>query len=601
MNIKRDKHSKPTKVLDFPQLQLPRLKSLTSWSAIVIGGYFFMILLAMIRVKMPVYQLAFGQETSLFYKLVVWLGGSGFLYLWYAILKRESALYAALSGIIMALALVLIWETPKNVYLTVGIMAMVAISYLFLNHTTEFDDQQSTFTKKAFYVAMGAVFIIVVLAISNATIARYRGYGSSTYDFGIFTQMFEYMRTTGLPNTTIERNYFLSHFAVHFSPIYYLLLPGYMVFDQPEYLLVTQALAVAAVFIPTYKLARHYQMSYRTSALIAIAAMLLPALIAPTFFDFHENKFLTLLLLWVFYLYEKKSYKTMFLFVILSMFVKEDAPIYIGIFGVYVALARGQWRLGGGIFAFALTYFFAVTAGMHAWGLGIMDERFSNYQLPGESGLLVVFKNILYNPMYFVQSLFSEKKMQYILFTMGPLIFMPLVTKKWRRYVLLLPIVVNLMTTYPYQYEIYFQYTYAIAAFFLYGTIQNIGDLKPQWQQKVATLMVVFAIAFTFTATGDTFISYPRNYKNSIDQVELTNSALAMLPRNKTIATDTYFSPQLYRHKVLYENPAPMDADFVLIDLRQDPTSFEEKTKQLEEKGYSIYHEGGYVRVYKKP
>lgn len=75
--------------------------------------------------------------------------------------------------------------------------------------------------------AAAAVFLAAVLAL---TVFRVLSYAAPTYDFGIFSQMFHSMRTTGLPVTTCERDRVLSHFAVHVSPIYYLFLPFYALF-----------------------------------------------------------------------------------------------------------------------------------------------------------------------------------------------------------------------------------------------------------------------------------------------------------------------------------------------------------------------------------
>ena len=38
---------------------------------------------------------------------------------------------------------------------------------------------------------------------------------------------------TGLPDVSCERDVLMSHFAVHISPIYYLLLPFYALFPSP--------------------------------------------------------------------------------------------------------------------------------------------------------------------------------------------------------------------------------------------------------------------------------------------------------------------------------------------------------------------------------
>jgi hypothetical protein len=84
--------------------------------------------------------------------------------------------------------------------------------------------------QKRYLWAAGLLAGIFFLLLSAWTVARVYSFSTPTYDFGIFAQMFHSMRTTGLPITTVERDGALSHFAVHVSPIYYLLLPFYAIF-----------------------------------------------------------------------------------------------------------------------------------------------------------------------------------------------------------------------------------------------------------------------------------------------------------------------------------------------------------------------------------
>lgn len=69
--------------------------------------------------------------------------------------------------------------------------------------------------------------------VSFCMVTRYLSYGSPNFDMGLFSQMFYYMKTTGTMNTTSERDYLLSHMCVHISPVFYLILPVYMLFSSP--------------------------------------------------------------------------------------------------------------------------------------------------------------------------------------------------------------------------------------------------------------------------------------------------------------------------------------------------------------------------------
>ena len=106
----------------------------------------------------------------------------------------------------------------------------------------------------------GTCLILLTLSftaiVSLWGISRVIGFATPTYDFGIFAQMFHSMKTNGLPMTTLERDGLLSHFHVHVSPIYYLMLPFYMLIPHPATLQVMQAAVLASAVVPLWLLGR---------------------------------------------------------------------------------------------------------------------------------------------------------------------------------------------------------------------------------------------------------------------------------------------------------------------------------------------------------
>ena len=115
--------------------------------------------------------------------------------------------------------------------------------------------------KNSEWITAGVLLLLFTILVSVASIARYNAYMASNFDFGIFTQMFENMRTTGLADTTVERNVLMSHFGVHFSPFYYVLLPFYAICPRPETLLVIQAAFVALGIIPVVLICKQLKLT----------------------------------------------------------------------------------------------------------------------------------------------------------------------------------------------------------------------------------------------------------------------------------------------------------------------------------------------------
>lgn len=353
--------------------------------------------------------------------------------------------------------------------------------------------------------AAAAVFLAAVLAL---TVFRVLSYAAPTYDFGIFSQMFHSMRTTGLPVTTCERDRVLSHFAVHVSPIYYLFLPFYALFPSPVTLEVLQALLLASAVIPLWRIARRHGLSGVTAGLLCALLLLWPAYAGGTSYDVHENKFLTPLLLWLFDFLDRRCVWGVALFSVLTCMVKEDAPVYVAVIALWVVLraltrtgAERRWGLltGGAMLVGAVGYFLGVTAWLAADGDGVMSYRYSNFLYDGSDSLFTVIKAVLLSPVRTLWECFEGEKIAFFLLTMGPLLFLPLCTRRYERLVLLIPfLLVNLMSDYTYQHSIFFQYTYGSAACLFYLTAVNLAELPRVWNRPAlaATAALLAGVCF---------------------------------------------------------------------------------------------------------
>ena len=170
-------------------------------------------------------------------------------------------------------------------------------------------------------IGVGVMAALWLGFVISGTVCRYLLNWSSTFDFGIFSQMYYYMKETGLPLTTCERDMLLSHFAVHMSPAYYLLLPVYWLFPNPITLFVMQAAVIALGVVPCYLIARDKGLP--PLAVLAFCAVycLYPSLIGGAFYDFHENVMLTGFILWALYFMQKKRFLWMYLFLLLYQLV----------------------------------------------------------------------------------------------------------------------------------------------------------------------------------------------------------------------------------------------------------------------------------------
>ncbi len=453
---------------------------------------------------------------------------------------------------------------------------------------------------KVLVTIMTALWLAFVI---GGTVCRYLLNWSSTFDFGIFSQMYYYMKETFLPLTTCERDGLLSHFAVHMSPAYYLFLPIYWLFPSPITLFVIQAGVIAAGVVPCYLIAKDKGLSPLAVLCFCGIYCTYPALIGGAFYDFHENAMLTLFILWSLYFMQKKRFPLMYLFLIFTAMVKEDAPVYVAGIGLFLFFHEKEYKHGIISFVGAVLYFLCVFAWMKNHGNGVMIGRYDNIMPDEELGLISIFKVILVDPAYLIQEMFNMKeKVVFFFQMMVPLLFLPFMTGKIWRYILLIPFVLwNMLPDYQYQHSIYFQYIFGSSAMLFYLSILNYGDRKAffekrkeGWMRRIPTAGILCAAAAALAVNLGTVSqkgSYVRRYFNEREEVSQVNAVLDGIPREASVQASTFYVPRISMRDVVYridgDELVQFDTDYAVIDLRkgveEEPL---EQIKAFEEAGY---------------
>ena len=415
---------------------------------------------------------------------------------------------------------------------------------------------------KDFAWATAGAAILFFLFVSVWTVCRVRSFSVPTFDFGIFAQMFHSMKTTGLPITTVERDGMLSHFAVHVSPIYYLLLPFYCIVPKPETLQVLQAAVLASAVIPLWKLGQHHNLPPLARFGVCLLLLLYPAYAGGTSYDIHENAFLTPLLLWLFYGIDRRNGIVTALAAILTLMVKEDAAVYVAVVALYLLLRtvlrpKQKWDLVTGclLLAGAVVWFVGVTGYLAKFGDGVMTYRYDNFMYDDSDSLITVIKAVLLCPMKAVFECVDSQKLKFISFTMGALALLPIMTRRYERLVLLIPyLLVNLMTDYKYQFDIFFQYTFGSTACMIYMVLVNLADWKVNWHRMTALALALvisgscFAVQIIPKATR-----YQVYCNTNADYYQSLRSVLDEIPDGASAAATTYYTTYLSARDVLYD------------------------------------------------
>ena len=379
--------------------------------------------------------------------------------------------------------------TPQRAYLAFLFIALSAvIIILCINYVKQ---QKIPLAEKD--ISLRTALIIVILAfvaLSGMYIyllrSRVTNYSAPGFDMGIFAQMLDNMtesKHSFAPMVTCERGEYLSHFAVHFSPILYLLVPFALIFNVLDVLVFAQILVVFSGVFPLFLICRQLKLSNAKSLILSLLYLLYPAMSSGSFYDFHENAFLAPLILWTLYFSHRRGWLNtifMFVFAILTLMVKEDAAIYVAIIALFIFFSQKQRIKGIALFIFSVCYFFFALEMISLFGEegNMLASRYSNVIGINEdfTSLITTF---IANPAIYAFNIFSADKFIYAIIMFLPLAFLPIITRKPSRLLLIAPLlIINLIPDWEYQYDLGFQYHFGSGALLIYLAALNVADMS---------------------------------------------------------------------------------------------------------------------------
>jgi uncharacterized membrane protein len=176
-----------------------------------------------------------------------------------------------------------------------------------------------------------------------------------------------------------------SRIAVHANLIFWPLSLLYLLWPNPELLLVLGSLACAAAGLGLYAFARSRLGSTWLSLLAPLAFWLSPIVHDANLYDFHTITVATAFLMWMVWAFDAGRLRLGWVLLVFAMLCQEDVPLVVFMVGVYLALRRSR-RTGLLVMAVSLACFvglvgvvvpafsrgeglakFSVTDGRYAW------------------------------------------------------------------------------------------------------------------------------------------------------------------------------------------------------------------------------------------
>lgn len=483
------------------------------------------------------------------------------------------------------------------------ILMLCELSYIFRCIMESQKDIGQYFNKKLAMIVIIILAIVFVLFTGGFTVYRYLTYSVPNFDGGLFSQMFYYMKNHFTMETTCERDMLVSHMKIHTSPVYWLLLPFYLLYPGTAILQVLQAIVIALGVIPLVLIGKNHYMKPIQITLLSTVYFFYPVMSAGCSYDIHENMFLPVAILCLILAFEKDSLWGIVISTIFVLSIKEDAAVYAAFVALYMIFAKKMYKKGTIVLMVSVIYFFGAVYYINHFGMGTSSDRFNNVIASGDGNVLGIIKTVLVNPAYVFGQMFCGEKLQYFITVMAPLLFIPIWPGKWQKVILLGPLLLfNLMPDYEYFSNIGFQYTFGSATLLLYSVFVTLEELNKSPKTKLLAMMAVSCILFFMSTMWDK-LYYMRTYNKEYNQVtyQKMDEALALIPDDASVTASTFLCAKLSSRDVLHEIYYTDKIDeYIALDLRGAPRDYDVNDYLNNEAFETIYYDEVCIAVFRR-
>ena len=429
---------------------------------------------------------------------------------------------------------------------------------------------------------LGLAVLVYTVVLSYFTILRHFEFETHAWDLGIFNQSFWTTLNNGkLFYSTAELLIVPSgsFFGTHFSPILFLVLPFYAIYEAPQSLLVFQSFILALGAVPLYALAKRIGQNRVFALSFVLAYMLYPALEGVNWFDFHVESFLPLFFFSVLYFLETQNWKPYFLFIFLSLMCEEQVAFVVAFIGLLVVVQHRKHLLLElkarnfkdtlflvSFFTVALAVLWYVVVVLVRGAVFAVNPAFISTFNAASNWSILGVQNPIMIPFYLFRYPASAAaalnydiplKATYIIALFGPLAFMSFFKLRY-----LLPtvpwFVFALFSNYEPYYTILFQYpAYVIAFIFaaaiyaptaIYASGTNSGNNLRALEKRLAILLAFSLVAFLFVSplSPTVAILYPSSGVGPVSQRDnFIDQLLSYIPANASILADNSLFPHV--------------------------------------------------------
>lgn len=458
--------------------------------------------------------------------------------------------------------------------------------------------------------------LFVTAAYASLSILRHWHFISSAYDLGLFDQAIWQLSRFNPPLISVRSNLLNENlFGDHFHPILILLAPVYWFTDRVEVLLAIQALLFAIAIVPIF-LFTEKRLGRSGAYLCAFVYALFWGIHKAVEFDFHEIAFAVPVIAFAIYSIDERRWKSYFVCIFLMLITKENLPILVFFFGIYLMTLR-QFKYAlismvVGAIGFVtiikllIPYFSGPETSPDRPGKYYRYWSY-NHLGAGPAGLLVT---LVKNPLLVIQTLFTPRtKMDTYWYLFHPFLFLPILSPL---FILAIPLLAERFLSEGYSlWSVDYHYNSSIAPVLVMAAVDSIHRLTQRLKNVnsmylvIPVILVILVLNLRLLQLSPIRKLADQNYWRLSESDKSGRRALSLIPANASVITQSTITPHLTHRKIVYLlNPFAQipDADFIIASERLSPypyPTYAEISKYLDSqqaRGYrKVFEENGWI------
>lgn len=402
----------------------------------------------------------------------------------------------------------------------------------------------------------------------------------------------------------------------HFEPILFIFVPLYFLVKNPSLLFFLQSVLVVSGIIPLYLIVLNNFKNKFLAISFAFSYLLFGGLQMGYAYGFHPIVLLPPFLFWAYYFLEKGKINLYFIFVFLSLAVKEEVSFIMIFFGLFILLVKRQIKIAiltilAGLLWYILCFHF-IFPRFNGGGFG----HWGQYGEMGTNGVLTMFKYFLTKPLSFLNILTTPyDKIETFFHIFGSFSFLPLFYPP--TLLLIIPsLLEKLLSSNIAQFN-GFHYSAAITAAVVIANIESLKFILRRfkknrilgksgfWAWQILYVSFFANIFFGYPPLALPFIR--KDISIPSDHLEKIYKVIDLLPQKASISAQYQIAAHIDRPygKIL---PAPRqneNSDLVVLDTKlplvlSTSDQYLEYVSDLEKKGYKIISAEDGIYIFKK-